>query len=124
MLPSSIWHVRCKPDLARCRCELFLTPSLGPKFYIATADTTNQGSTLTYVDASAAMNVMIYSCQNLRAVWTIFNVKDCAKVASFLKGHLSISHTSGDPIHSWSIFLIEQLLKDLCKYGVGYYNYS
>ena len=52
VLPGSTWHVRCKPDLgefARRGRKLLLTPSLGPKFYIATADTANQGSTLAHV---------------------------------------------------------------------------
>ena len=70
------------------------------------------------------MNVMTYSRQNLGAVWTIFDVKDRAKVSSFLKGHPSTSHVPGDPIHSRSIFLTEQLLKDLREYGVSYYQFT
>ena len=100
---------------------------IGPKFYIATEDTTGVGSTRLHMDVTAALNCMAYASSSLKnthphgAKWHFFSPDDCAAVRKYLQ-QLAEYDGCGDTIHSQKFYLTQKMLDDLYSmYGVRAY---
>lgn len=85
--------------------------------YIAKATPLNSfgvGSTIVHMDVTLAVNLLIWASKledssNGYALWHIFTAEDSLILQQFLL-HEGIGHEIGDPIHSQSIFLTQELL--------------
>ncbi|KZP02820.1 hypothetical protein FIBSPDRAFT_668874, partial [Athelia psychrophila] len=97
-------------------------PDLGPKMYIAKAtplNAFNVGSTILHMDVTSAVNLLIWASKlddgsDGYALWHIFSAEDSLTLRRFLLDE-GIYHQTGDPIHSQSIFLTQELLERLYR---------
>ncbi|KAJ8692136.1 hypothetical protein PTI98_009474 [Pleurotus ostreatus] len=104
-----------------------ITPDLGPKAYIATANntdpSTNHGTTRLHMDLCDAINIMLPLRADSAAVWHIFAASDADKLRKFLAKKYpdeQINH-----IHAQHTYLAPDDLKDLAqKYDVHPYVFT
>ncbi|KAI0667787.1 hypothetical protein C8Q78DRAFT_981528 [Trametes maxima] len=96
-----------------------LKPDLGPKMYLATRDINKAGSTCLHLDATSAVNILVYTSDedSPGALWHIFRAEDTDVLRRYLRS-LPVGKAFDDPIHARSIYLTPQMLSELEVQGV------
>ncbi|EKM52096.1 uncharacterized protein PHACADRAFT_71017, partial [Phanerochaete carnosa HHB-10118-sp] len=94
------------------------SPDLGPKFYIAPGDRTEEGTTRLHKDMCAAVNIMAYCApdplsKKMGAIWHIFMALDSETVSMFLREKHGLTERDPDPLLGQRSYLNEQSLNDL-----------
>lgn len=85
--------------------------------YCATRDVFNQGSTKLHLDATSAVNLLVYGTSNADgtcqgATWLIFTREDAPKLSDWLRTKLKhLSHS--DPVHNQRVFVTDDYLQEL-----------
>lgn len=121
-------NFRSKPDLGETRSKYAELPSeltfvfrkqnIGPKVYIATADTLQVGTTCLHMDVCSALNVMAHSSEGpdgrQGAIWDLFRDTDSDGLRRFLRRREVTGYNeSGDPIHAQKFYLNSKALEEL-----------
>lgn len=91
--------------------------TVGPKLYCAMTtivDETHHGSTRLHLDVTDAVNVVVYTTENGKALWHIFCAQDADAVRRFLR-HKHQLPSSVDPINSAHYYLTPDALLMLKK---------
>lgn len=108
-----------KPDLGKGICldeARYSSHSEGPKMYVATHDDEERGSTPLHLDATAAVNILVYTGseqpQRAGALWHIFAPEDCDKIRAYLHGR-GLYPEDRDPIHARQTYVNAVMRADL-----------
>ncbi|KAM5534237.1 hypothetical protein V8D89_012144 [Ganoderma adspersum] len=102
-----------------------LKPNLGPKMYVATRDLNEQGSTPLHLDATAAVNILVYSASKgagaAGALWHIFAADDSDKIRTYLR-EKGLYSADEDPIHECKTYVTAAMRTELQELGVCPYE--
>ncbi|KAI0649970.1 hypothetical protein C8Q79DRAFT_900112 [Trametes meyenii] len=92
---------------------------VGPKMYLATRDVDGVGTTCLHLDATSAINLMVYNSERQApgALWHIFMAQDVDLIRQYLRSMYTGS-AAADPIHSQNVYLTPDMLADLTSLGV------
>ena len=89
--------------------------------YIASSDLDESGSTPIHLDATGAVNILVYSTARgsaaVGALWHIFGPEDSEKIRSYLWSR-GLYNKDEDPIHARSTYLNSTMLAQLRELGV------
>ncbi|RPD53490.1 hypothetical protein L227DRAFT_490016, partial [Lentinus tigrinus ALCF2SS1-6] len=106
-----------------------LRPNVGPKVYIATPDTSREGSTRLHLDVASAVNILPWTSSGdpslTGAEWYIFDPDDLKPLRAYLRSKRHADYDSQgteDPIHAQQTFLDERMLEELSLLGVRPYK--
>lgn len=93
--------------------------------YVATRDLNEQGSTPLHLDATAAVNILVYSTSNgagaAGALWHIFAADDSDKIRTYLR-RKGLYSADEDPIHERKTYLTVAMRMELREWGVYPYE--
>ncbi|KAF7794481.1 hypothetical protein EIP86_005615, partial [Pleurotus ostreatoroseus] len=103
-----------------CKTYSSLKPDLGPKLYIATQDVFNEGSTALHVDATAAVNVLVYAAPDVNgnvggARWLLWRKDDVPILKKVIQA--CFPDLQEDPIQCRHIFIDSLLEQQLAAQG-------
>ena len=96
---------------------------IGPKMYIATADSSREGSTRLHVDVTCAVNILCWTSAGSvapAAEWHIFEPQDLDRLRAYLRSK-GVSSDDVDPVHAQQTYLTEAMLAELRVLGVRPY---
>ncbi|RPD53957.1 hypothetical protein L227DRAFT_589116 [Lentinus tigrinus ALCF2SS1-6] len=109
-----------------------LRPDVGPKVYIATPDSSREGSTRLHLDVASAVNLLPWTSSGNPsepgAEWYIFDPSDLKPLRGYLHSKRSstgvgrASEEAEDPIHVQQTFINEVMLAELASHGVRPYK--
>lgn len=97
----------------------------GPKMYVATRDVGERGSTPLHLDATCAVNILVYSSAPQRntpsALWHLYRPEDSPRIRTYLRERLKSYgryDQDQDPIHARRTYLTESMRRELQDIGV------
>ncbi|RPD72399.1 hypothetical protein L226DRAFT_546935 [Lentinus tigrinus ALCF2SS1-7] len=106
-----------------------MRPDVGPKVYIATPDSSREGSTRLHLDIASAINMLPWMSSSdpsaVGAEWYIFDPNDLKPLRAYLHSKRGVEHASEeaeDPIHAQQTFVNEGMLAELASHGVRPYK--
>ncbi|KAI0689579.1 hypothetical protein C8T65DRAFT_588533 [Cerioporus squamosus] len=102
-----------------------LKPDVGPKVYIATPDTPQEGSTRLHIDVTCAINILAWASGDPElpaAEWLVFEPHDLEGLRAYLCSKRSPDEALGDPVHAQQTYVNEAMLIDLRALGIRPYK--
>ncbi len=93
--------------------------------YIATSDTTREGSTRLHVDITCAVNILCWTSAGPAAPaaeWQIFDPKDLEPLRTHLRSKRVGDDDHSDPIHAQQTYLSSTMLDELRAKGIRPYT--
>ena len=89
--------------------------------YVASSDLDGTGSTPLHLDATGAINILVYSTtqdrEDVGAMWHIFAPEDSDKIRAYLRQRGTFSEDE-DPIHARNTYLDVSMRAELQAFGV------